>query len=297
VEGTAAHRESAWARTCSALGPTLAFLVTGAIVAIVLGFLLLPIVALVTYQPVGALLHEFNSQVTGEAIGVSLKTNLIAMGLTLLIGTPFAYSIARHRFPGRSLVITLVEVPLVLPPAVAGIALLVAYGRLGLLGHQLSVLGIDLGFTQAAVVMAIVLVASPFYLRGAIGAFEAVDPTLVDVAGTLGAGPLRRMLRVALPLARAGLGASAALCFARGIGEFGATILFAGSFQGTTQTLPLAVYSLFDANLGQAIAVGVLLLIVSAAILLTAKLMGSWTGSISTSLSRGGRSTSAQSSA
>jgi molybdate transport system permease protein len=221
VEGRSPHRESAWARTCSALGSTVAFLVTGAIVAIVLGFLLLPIVALVTYQPVGALLHEFNSQVTGDAIGVSLKTNLIAMGLTLLIGTPFAYSIARHRFPGRSLVITLVEVPLVLPPAVAGIALLVAYGRLGLLGHQLSVLGIDLGFTQAAVVMAIVLVASPFYLRGAIGAFEAVDPTLVDVAGTLGAGPLRRMLRVALPLARAGLGASAALCFARGIGELG----------------------------------------------------------------------------
>ncbi len=279
------------------LGPTLAFLVTGVIVAIVLGFLLLPIVALVTYQPVGGLLHEFNSQVTADAIGVSLKTNLIAMGLTLLIGTPFAYSLARHRFPGRSLVITLVEVPLVLPPAVAGIALLVAYGRLGLLGHQLSALGIDLGFTQAAVVMAIVLVASPFYLRGAIGAFEAVDPTLVDVAGTLGAGPLRRMLRVALPLARAGLGASAALCFARGIGEFGATILFAGSFQGTTQTLPLAVYSLFDANLAQAIAVGVLLLIVSAAILLTAKLMGSWTGSISKSLSRGGRSTSAQPSA
>lgn len=297
MEGRSPHHESAWARTCSALGPTLAFLAIGVIVAIVLGFLLLPIVALVTYQPLGALLHEFNSQVTGDAIGVSLKTNLIAMGLTLLIGTPFAYSIARHRFPGRSLVITLVEVPLVLPPAVAGIALLVAYGRLGLLGHQLSALGIDLGFTQAAVVMAIVLVASPFYLRGAIGAFEAVDPTLVDVAGTLGAGPLRRMLRVALPLARAGLGASAALCFARGIGEFGATILFAGSFQGTTQTLPLAVYSLFDANLAQAIAVGVLLLIVSAAILLTAKLMGSWTGSISTSLSRGGRSTSAQPSA
>lgn len=297
MEGRFPDHESARARTCSALGPTLAFLAIGVIVAIVLGFLLLPIVALVTYQPLGALLHEFNSQVTGDAIGVSLKTNLIAMGLTLLIGTPFAYSIARHRFPGRSLVITLVEVPLVLPPAVAGIALLVAYGRLGLLGHQLSALGIDLGFTQAAVVMAIVLVASPFYLRGAIGAFEAVDPTLVDVAGTLGAGPLRRMLRVALPLARAGLGASAALCFARGIGEFGATILFAGSFQGTTQTLPLAVYSLFDANLAQAIAVGVLLLIVSAAILLTAKLMGSWTGSISTSLSRGGRSTSAQPSA
>ncbi|HWH12050.1 MAG TPA: ABC transporter permease subunit [Solirubrobacteraceae bacterium] len=270
---------------------------TAVVIAVVMAFLLLPIVALVVYQPVGQLLHEFNSQVSTDAIKVSLKTNLIAMGLTLALGTPFAYAIGRHRFPGRSVVITLVELPLVMPPAVAGIGLLVAYGRLGLLGHQLTALGIGLGFTQAAVVMAIILVASPFYLRGAIGAFEAIDPTLLDVAGTLGAGPLRRMLRVALPLAKAGLGASAALCFARGIGEFGATILFAGSFQGSTQTLPLAVYALFDANLGQAIAVGVLLLIVSAAILLTAKLLGSWTVSISTSLSRGGRSISAPRSA
>jgi molybdate transport system permease protein len=131
--------------------------------------------------------------------------------------------------------------------------------------------------------MAIVFVASPFYIRGAIGAFESVDATLLDVAGTLGAGPLRRMLRVAVPLARAGLGASAALAFARGIGEFGATILFAGSFPGTTQTLPLAVYSLFDANLDQAVAIGVLLLVLAAAILLTAKLLSSWPGSTSTS--------------
>ena len=120
-----------------------------------------------------------------------------------------------------------------MPPAVAGLGLLVAFGRLGLLGHTLSVLGIDLVFTQAAVVIAILFVASPFYIRGAIAAFEAIDPTLLDVAGTLGAGPLRRMLRVAIPLARSGLAAAAALAFARGIGEFGATILFAGSFQGT----------------------------------------------------------------
>jgi molybdate transport system permease protein len=288
--------ESAWARWSAALGPLAAFVLTAVVIAVVLGFLLLPIVALVVYQPVGQLLHEFNSQVTTDAITVSLKTNLIAMGLTLILGTPFAYAIGRHRFPGRSILITLVELPLVMPPAVAGIGLLVAYGRLGLLGGQLSALGIHLGFTQAAVVMAITIVASPFYLRGAIGAFEAIDPTLLDVAGTLGAGPFRRMMRVALPLARAGLAASAALCFARGIGEFGATILFAGSFQGSTQTLPTAIYQLFDASLDQAIAVGVLLLLVSAAILLTTKLLGSWTGSISTSRFLGGRSISAQSS-
>jgi molybdate transport system permease protein len=262
----------------------------GAVIAIVLAFLLLPLVALVTYQPLHELVHGFGTKVAIDAILVSLKTNTIAFALTVGLGTPFAYALARARFPGRSLVITIVEIPLVMPPAVAGLALLVAFGRLGLLGHTFSALGINLAFTQAAVVLAILFVAAPFYLRGAIAAFAAVDPTLIDVAGTLGAGPLRRMLRVAVPIAGGGLGAAAAVAFARGMGEFGATILFAGSFQGSTQTLPLAVYSLFDANLNQAIAIGVLLIIVSAAILLTAKLVArSWILS-PTSPSPGGRS-------
>ena len=260
------------------------------VIAVVMAFLLLPIVALFTYQPVHDLINNFGAKVATDAILVSLKTNAIAFAIMIAFGTPFAYVIGRRRFRGRSIVITLVEVPLVMPPAVAGLGLLVAFGRFGLLGHTLSVLGIDLAFTQAAVVLAILFVASPFYLRGAIAAFEGVDSTLLDVAGTLGAGPLRRMLRVAVPLATAGLGAAAALAFARGVGEFGATILFAGSFQGTTQTLPLAVYSLFDANLDQAIAIGVLLIIVSAAILLASKLVGSWTSSRSTSPSPGERS-------
>ena len=262
-----------------------------AVITVVLAFLLLPIVALFTYQPVHDLVNGFGTQVATDAIVVSLKTNAIAFGLMIAFGTPFAYAIGRSNFPGRSVLITIVELPLVMPPAVAGLALLVAFGRFGLLGHTLGVLGIDLAFSQAAVVIAIVFVASPFYLRGAIAAFEAVDPALIDVAGTLGAGPARRMLRVAIPIAIGGLGAAAATAFARGVGEFGATILFAGSFQGTTQTLPLAVYSLFDANLDQAIAIGVLLIIVSAAILLTAKLLSrAWTSSPSTSRSREGRS-------
>ena len=261
------------------------------VIAVVLAFLLVPIVALFTYQPIGDLIDGFGTQVAVDAIVVSLKTNGIAFAVMIALGTPFAYIIGRSRFRGRSLVITLVELPLVMPPAVAGLALLVAFGRLGLLGHTLSVLGIDLAFTQAAVVIAILFVASPFYLRGAIAAFEGVDETLLDVAGTLGAGPVRRMLHVAMPLAGGALGAAAAVAFARGIGEFGATILFAGSFQGTTQTLPLAVYSLFDANLDQAVAIGVLLIIVSAAILLASKLLvRSWTSSKSTSPSPGGPS-------
>jgi molybdate transport system permease protein len=261
------------------------------VIAVVMAFLVLPIVALIAYQPVHDLIDGMGAKVALDAIVVSLKTNAIAFVLMIGLGTPFAYALARSRFRGRSVVITLVELPLVMPPAVAGLALLVAFGRLGLLGHTLSALGIDLAFNQAAVVIAILFVASPFYLRGAIAAFESIDPTLVDVAGTLGAGPARRMLRIAVPLAGAGLGAAAAVAFARGIGEFGATILFAGSFQGSTQTLPLAVYSLLDANIDQAAAIGVLLIIVSAAILLTSKLLiRSWTSSTSTSRSLGGRS-------
>ena len=265
--------------------------VSALLMAGVLAFLLLPIVALITYQPLRDLIHGFGAKVAIDAVVVSLKTNAIAFALTIALGTPFAYILARTRFRGRSVVITLVEIPLVMPPAVAGLALLVAFGRLGLLGSALSSVGIDLAFTQAAVVLAILFVASPFYLRGAIAAFEAIDPTMIDVARTLGAGRIRRMLAVAVPLAGGGLGAAAAVAFARGLGEFGATILFAGSFQGSTQTLPLAVYSLFDANLDQAIAIGVLLIVLSAAILITAKLLvRSWASSQSTSPSPGDRS-------
>jgi molybdate transport system permease protein len=287
---TGAEEESRY----GALGHAAVLIAATIVIAVVMVFLLLPIVALFTYQPVHGLIENFGTKVATDAILVSLKTNAIAFVLMILLGTPLAYVIGRRRFRGRSLLITLVEVPLVMPPAVAGLALLVAFGRYGLLGHTLSVLGIDLAFSQAAVVLAILFVASPFYMRGAIAAFEAVDSTLLDVAGTLGAGPLRRMLQVAVPLAGAGLGAAAALAFARGVGEFGATILFAGSLQGTTQTLPLAVYSLFDANLDQAVAIGVLLIIVSAAILLASKLVGSWTSSRSTSPSPGELSSYAQ---
>jgi molybdate transport system permease protein len=284
-------RAASWNDTLGRAGVLVAATV---VIAVVMVFLLLPIVALFTYQPVHDLVDNFSATVATDAILVSLKTNAIAFAIMIALGTPFAYVIGRRRFRGRSLVVTLVEVPLVMPPAVAGLGLLVAFGRFGLLGHTLTVLGINLAFTQAAVVLAILFVASPFYLRGAIAAFEAVDSRLLDVAATLGAGPLRRMLRVAIPLAAGGLGAAAALAFARGVGEFGATILFAGSFQGTTQTLPLAVYSLFDANLDQAIAIGVLLIIVSAAILLASKLVGSWTSSRSTSPSLAESSTYVQ---
>jgi molybdate transport system permease protein len=238
-----------------------------------LGFLVLPVVAIFLRVSPGELFGRLDDRVVVDALTVTAKTNGIAFALTLLVGTPAAYVIATRRFPGRPLVVTLCELPLVLPPAVAGIGLLAAFGRLGLLGGTFDALGIQVGFTQAAVVLAVLFVAGPFYLRQAIAAFEAVDPTMLAAARTLGAGPGRTFVRVALPLAGGGLGAGAALSLARGIGEFGATIMFAGSLQGVTQTLSLAIYAQFDVDFTGALAMGALLVVVSAAVLLAIKVV------------------------
>ena len=249
------------------------------------GFLLLPIVALFTRQSPGELLHQLSNPVVTDALIVSAKTSVVAQAAILLFGTPTAYLIARHQFPGRAFAITLVELPLVLPPAVAGIGLLVAFGRVGLLGSTFDALGVDVAFNQAAVVLAVTFVASPLYVRQAIAAFEAVDSNLVAASRTLGAGPTRTFFRVLLPLARVGLAAGAALSLARGLGEFGATIMFAGSFQGVTQTLPLAIYAEFDRDFDVAVTISALLVVVSAAILLSLKLTALWPSSPRTSTS------------
>jgi len=251
--------------------------------ALALGFLLLPVVAIFLRVSPGDLLGRLNDRVALDALTVTAKTNGIAFALTLLVGTPAAYLIATRRFPGRAVVVTICELPLVLPPAVAGIGLLAAFGRAGLLGGSLDAVGIRVGFTQAAVVLAVLFVAGPFYLRQAIAAFEAVDPTLLAAARTLGAGPGRTFLRVALPLAGGGLGAGAALALARGIGEFGATIMFAGSLQGVTQTVSLAIYAQFGVDFTQALAMGALLVVVSATVLLAMKVVPGWRRSPSTS--------------
>jgi molybdate transport system permease protein len=255
-------------------GPFAAALWSAAVIA--LTFLLLPIVAIFLRVSPGELLHGMVSGPALDALRVTLITSVIANALILLVGTPAAYLIAGSRFRGRDLVVTLIELPLVLPPAVAGIGLLAAFGRLGLLGGTFSALGIDIAFTKVAVIMAVTYVASPFYLRAAIAAFEGVEPNLPAAARTLGAGPARTFFRVSLPLAAGGLGAGAALAFARGIGEFGATIMFAGSLRGVTQTLSLAVYEQFDVDFDTALAIGAELVIVSAALLLVVKLVIRW---------------------
>lgn len=259
---------------------------------VALTFLVVPIVALFQRNSPGDLWDLLQSDVVTDALRVTAKTNLIAFGITLLVGTPAAYLLATRRFPGRSIVLTIVELPLVLPPAVAGIGLLAAFGRVGLLGEHLTALGVTIGFTQTAVVMAILFVAAPFYLRQAVASFEAVDEDLMLAARTLGAGPGRAFRRVALPLASGGLGAGAALSLARGIGEFGATIMFAGSLQGVTQTVTLAIYQELDVSFDVAVAIGVLLVIASAVVLLSMKVILAWRSSGSTSTFRFGTSNS-----
>ena len=258
--------------------------------AIALAFLVLPVAAIFLRVPPGDLVHALGQQVTRDALVVSLKTSAIAHLAVLFFGTPAAWVLARNRFPGRGLVLSLVELPLVLPPAVAGIALLATFGRAGLLGDELDVLGVQIPFTQTAVVLAVAFVESPFYVRGAIAAFEAVDASLLDAARTLGAAPARVFFRIALPLAAGGLGAASALALARGLGEFGATIIFAGSLQGVTQTLPLAIYAQFEQDFDTALAISALFIIVGVLLLVVLKVFP-WFRFVSISRSRVAAST------
>jgi molybdate transport system permease protein len=241
---------------------------SGIAVFLLVAFVLLPIMAIFLRVPPGDLLAQLRSPIALDALAVSLKASAIAAGLIVVVGTPVAYVLAVRPFPGSSAVLTLLELPLVLPPAVAGIGLFAAFGRFGLLGSPLRALGVSIPFTQVAVVMALAFVAMPFYVRQAVAAFAAVDRELLGASRTLGAGPGATFFRVALPLARPGLSAGAALAWARALGEFGATIMFAGSFQGRTQTLPLAIYGQFSAGrFDTALAMAAFLVAVSAGLL------------------------------
>jgi molybdate transport system permease protein len=258
----------------------LTFLVVG-ITAVTLVFLFLPILGIFVHTSPGRLLDQLSNPVVRDAFVVTLKTSLIAQTLIVLFGTPTAYLLASRRFTGRSFAITLVELPLVLPPAVAGIGLLAALGRYGLLGSSLRAFGITIPFTQSAVTIAVAYVASPLYIRQAIASFEATDPHLTAASRTLGAGPARTFFRVVLPLARGGLIAGLALSFARGLGEFGATIMFAGSLQRITQTLPLAIYAEFDESFNATLAMSGVLVLISAVLLFALRIGLSWQGSSS----------------
>jgi molybdate transport system permease protein len=250
--------------------------------AVAFAFLLLPIVAIFAHTSPAHLVDQLSNPVVTDALRVTLKTSVVAQLLIVGFGTPAAFLLASRRFPGHALAVTLVELPLVLPPAVAGIGLLAAFGRAGLLGSSLRALGITLPFTQAAVTLAVAYVASPLYIRQAIAAFEATDPNLAAASRTLGASRARTFFRVILPLARGGLIAGLALSFARGIGEFGATIMFAGSLQKVTQTLSLSIYAEFDRNFDATLAMGGVLVLFSVLLLASLRIGLTWHRSSST---------------
>ena len=230
-------------------------------------FFILPLLALVLRVPLRDPLAALTDPAVVQAIQLSLVTTLATLALTLAGGTPLALLLARRRFPGHALVETLIDLPVVLPPSVAGIALLVAFGRFGLLGGVLTAFGITLPFTTVAVIMAQLFVAGPLYIRTAIGAFGDIHRDLEDAAAVDGAGPLRIFRFITLPLAFAPLSGGAVMTWARALGEFGATILFAGNLQGITQTMPLAIYLGFEQNLNDALTLSLLLLFISFAVL------------------------------
>ncbi|MGK2955737.1 MAG: ABC transporter permease [Solirubrobacterales bacterium] len=239
-------------------------------------FLITPILAILTNTDPRTLIDSIGEPANREALWLSLKTTLAALLIIILVGTPAAYFLANSSFRGRSAVLTLIELPLVMPPTVAGIALLAAFGPAGLFGPWLESAGIELVFETAGVVLALVFVASPFYLRQAIAAFAAIDPGLIDASRTLGSSPFRTFARVAIPIARPSLASGVALAWGRALGEFGATLLFAGSLVAVTQTAPLAIFARFSDPDGftQAIALSVVLIIISAALLMAVKLSG-----------------------
>ncbi|MFT4039326.1 MAG: ABC transporter permease [Thermomicrobiales bacterium] len=215
-----------------------------------------------------------------QAMTLSLLTTAVTMVLVLVTGTPLAYLLARRTFPGSRLIDTLVDLPIVLPPAVAGIALLVAFGRNGLIGRWLATMGITVGFTTTAVVLAQLFVAAPFFVRAARSGFQQMNQGLEEAAADLGASPARTLRTVTLPLALPSLMAGAVLAWARALGEFGATIMFAGNFPGVTQTMPLAIYARFGAgDLTSALVLSLVLLIASVVILFGLRVLSSRTGS------------------
>ncbi len=252
------------------MGRTWFPVVLGAALAIALTFLVLPVVAIFTHTAPGQLIRSLGDPEATDALRVSLETTSIAVGLIIVVGTPAAYLLATRSFPGRSLVITLVELPLVLPPAVAGIALLASLGPKGILG---GVLGNTLVLDTAAVVVALTFVSAPFYLRQAQSSFEAVDRSLMEAARTLGSNEAASFARVAVPVAIPGIIAGLALAWGRALGEFGATLMFAGSFRGITQTVPLAIYDQFTLDFPAALALSAILVAVSAGLLLAVKLV------------------------
>ena len=235
------------------------------------GVISLPILSLVIWTVNEGSWRAMASPVALDALLLSAQTTAITMGIIFVIGTPAAFVLARAEFPGKRLVNALIDIPAVLPPSAAGIALLLAFGRVGLLGEHLQVLGIQLSFTTAAVVMAELFVASHFYVRQAAVGFASIDRDVEEAALVDGAGRVKVFSKITIPLALPALIAGAVTAWARALGEFGGTIIFAGSFRGVTQTMPLAIYGALENDFDAAVALSVLVLGFAFVVILAAR--------------------------
>jgi molybdate transport system permease protein len=241
-----------------ALKTGLAFLIM-----LAMAFLALPVVSLFIKSPIDATIRSLHDPVVMDALRLSLTTSALTTSIVVLMGTPVAYVNARFHYFGKDIADSLIDLPVIMPPAVAGIALLMAFGRMGILGHYLNAFGISIAFTTLAVVVAQVFVSSPFYIRQARTSFEDVDMSFENAARTLGASRVYTFFHVILPIACNGLISGAIMAFARSLGEFGATIMFAGNFQGRTQTMPLAIYTAMQGDLDVSLCLALILVVIS----------------------------------
>lgn len=254
--------------------PTPARALGGLLAGALLVLLVLPLIALALSATVDDLRAGAASPLFGDALWLSLRTTAVSLGFVVLGGTPLAWWLATRTHRRARAVALLVDLPIVIPPAVIGVALLQTFGRRGLLGPALDGLGISVPFTAAAVVLAQVVVSAPFYVQAAANAFREVEPDLLIVARTLGASPTGAFFRVAVPVALPGLVAGASLAWARALGEFGATLLFAGNLTGVTQTLPLAIFSALERDVRLAVVFALVLAALGAVLLLGLSLLG-----------------------
>ncbi len=236
-----------------------------------LAFLLVPLLAMLLRLQWGKLWNTLSASVVVQALQLSMVTTLLATALALALGAPLAYLLARVQFPGRTIIDTLIDLPMVLPPSVAGIALLMAFGRRGLIGAPLADLGITIAFTQVAVVLAQCFVAAPYFVKAASAGFGGVDRELEHAAALDGASPLQVFRLITVPLAWPSLFSGAVMTWARALGEFGATIIFAGNLPGRTQTMPLAIYLGFERDLNLALTLAAILLAISFGVLALVK--------------------------
>ncbi len=245
------------------------------LVVVVVAFLALPVVALVVRAVLnGALGTAATDPTVLEALWLSLTTTAVSLIVTVILGTPLAYVLATRRFRGSTLVETAIDLPIVLPPSVAGLALLLVFGRRGLLGQYLDAFGIQIPFTVIAVVMAQIFVAAPFFIRSARTGFAAVPRDLEDASRVDGATDIQVVRHISIPLAASALAAGIVMSWARALGEFGATIMFAGNIAGRTQTLPLVVYSEFQGgSLDSTVAAATILVLAAFGVLLSVRLL------------------------